>query len=399
VIERLNDQAITARLRRRNTAPHAAGIIGRKRCALSAGLANGCGHREQEQMSGLISTDGASGKLLIIQPLVGIGDMIWHKPWIDYLCGKNSVVLATKPTVQAPVLFAATKGLVDILPIERSQRGKRGRHDGWQGFWRLVADFRSTGAERALILHHSPRYALAAWFAGIPSRWGYGIRRQRLWLNKGQFLDKTARKMHPIAKMQRYAGLNDFAIDPVWRINVTQPASKAADEFIAKQGINAASDMLILGIGAMDEERCWPLEKFAELIILLAARRPQMICCLMGAPSEQPLVDQILDRLPPHIKAVNAITKLDLGIALLARAAGFVGNDSGLLNLAAACGRPALGIYAQSRPLDYTPNLHAVAVDKSRLGKSGQIKTIAAADVCTAALNMLDSAPAPSVSA
>ena len=153
-------------------------------------------------MSGLISTDGASGKLLIIQPLVGIGDMIWHKPWIDYLCGKNSVVLATKPTVQAPVLFAATEGLVDILPIERSQRGKRGRHDGWQGFWRLVADFRSTGAERALILHHSPRYALAAWFAGIPSRWGYGIRRQRLWLNKGQFLDKTARKMHPIAKMQ-----------------------------------------------------------------------------------------------------------------------------------------------------------------------------------------------------
>jgi heptosyltransferase-2 len=119
----------------------------------------------------------------------------------------------------------------------------------------------------------------------------------------------------------------------------------------------------------------------------------------MGAPSEQPLVDQILDRLPPHIKAVNAITKLDLGIALLARAAGFVGNDSGLLNLAAACGRPALGIYAQSRPLDYTPNLHAVTVDKSRLGKSGQIKTIAAANVCTAALNMLDSAPAPAVSA
>ena len=95
---------------------------------------------------------------------------------------------------------------------------------------------------------------------------------------------------------------------------------------------------------------------------------------------------------------VNAITKLDLGIALLARAGGFVGNDSGLLNLAAACGKPALGIYAQSRPLDYAPNLHAVAVDESMIGKPGQIKTITAADVCTATLNMLDLASSQPVS-
>ena len=105
-----------------------------------------------------------------------------------------------------------------------------------------------------------------------------------------------------------------------------------------------------------------------------------------------------MHHLPAHIKVVNAITKLDLGIALLARAGGFVGNDSGLLNLAAACGKSALGIYAQSRPLDYMPNLHAVAVDESMIGKPGQIKTITAADVCTATLNMLDLAPSQSVS-
>jgi ADP-heptose:LPS heptosyltransferase len=118
----------------------------------------------------------------------------------------------------------------------------------------------------------------------------------------------------------------------------------------------------------------------------------------MGAPSEQHLVETIMHHLPEHIKVVNAITKLDLGIALLARAGGFVGNDSGLLNLAAACGKSALGIYAQSRPLDYTPNLHAVAVDESMIGKPGQIKTITAADVCTATLNMLDLSSSQSVS-
>ena len=349
-------------------------------------------------MSDLISPQSSREKLLVIQPLVGIGDMVWHKPWIDYLCTQNDVILATKPTVQAPVLFADTDGLVDILPIDRSQRGTRGRHDGWRGFWQLVADFKSTGARRALILHHSPRYAIAAFFAGMTSRWGYGIGRQRLWLNRGQFLEKSARKMHPIAKMRIYAARNAFPIDPVWRLNISLAANKAADEFMSAHAINAASDMLILGIGAMDEDRCWPLEKFAEFITSLAKKRPQLICCLMGAPSEQPLVDTIMHHLPSHIKVVNAITKLDVGIALLARAGGFVGNDSGLLNLAAAGGQPALGIYAQSRPLDYTPNLHAVAVDESMIGKPGQIKTITAADVCTATLNMLDLASSQSVS-
>ena len=117
-------------------------------------------------MSDLISPQSSREKLLVIQPLVGIGDMVWHKPWIDYLCTQNDVILAD------------ADGLVDILPIDRSQRGTRGRHDGWRGFWQLVADFKSTGARRALILHHSPRYAIAAYFARMTSRWGYGIGRQ-----------------------------------------------------------------------------------------------------------------------------------------------------------------------------------------------------------------------------
>ena len=42
-----------------------------------------------------------STRLLVIQPLVGIGDMLWHKPWIDLLASRCDVTLATKPTVKA----------------------------------------------------------------------------------------------------------------------------------------------------------------------------------------------------------------------------------------------------------------------------------------------------------
>ena len=40
-------------------------------------------------------------RLLEIQSLVGIGDMVWYKPWIDHLAREYDIILATKPTVHA----------------------------------------------------------------------------------------------------------------------------------------------------------------------------------------------------------------------------------------------------------------------------------------------------------
>ena len=40
-------------------------------------------------------------RLLEIQSLVGIEDMVWYKPWIDHLAREYDIILATKPTVHA----------------------------------------------------------------------------------------------------------------------------------------------------------------------------------------------------------------------------------------------------------------------------------------------------------
>ena len=44
-------------------------------------------------------------------------------------------------------------------------------------------------------------------------------------------------------------------------------------------------------------------------------------------------------------------------VALLTAAQACISNDSGLLNIAAACGRTTMGIFAQREPLDYTENI------------------------------------------
>ena len=50
--------------------------------------------------------------------------------------------------------------------------------------------------------------------------------------------------MHPIAKMRIYAARNAFPIDPVWRLNISPAATKAADEFMSAHA-SSRLDMLI----------------------------------------------------------------------------------------------------------------------------------------------------------
>ena len=67
---------------------------------------------------------------------------------------------------------------------------------------------------------------------------------------------------------------------------------------------------------------------------------------------------------------------LDEAVALLTAAQAFIGNDSGLLNIAAACGRPTIGVFAQSKPLDYTKVIIGVVPQDNKFGEAGAIGRI-----------------------
>jgi len=335
----------------------------------------------------MANSGGGRARLLVVQPLVGIGDMVWHKPWIDHLAAHFDVILACKPTAKAPILFAGTDGIVEWLSIERSLRGSKGRHDGPAGLLRLAAAFRRSQADHVLILHHSATYAMAARLAGIPHRWGYGIGGSRRWLNRGDFLDREARYEHPTRKLARFARMNGFGpASPEWRMPPTATAQQAADLWCDQVGIPAFGvpsegrrDMVVMGIGAMDEERKWPSSHFAELAARMKDVAPSLRIVVMGAPSEQPIIDAIrTDPLAPDDLIANT-APLDEAIALINAARLFVGNDSSLLNLAAACGRPAAGIFAQSRPLDYSDVIIPIAEPDGRFGEPGAIARITAA--------------------
>lgn len=335
----------------------------------------------------LLPVDGPRQRLLVVQPLVGIGDMVWHKPWIDHLAEHFDVILAAKPTAKSKVLFHGTAGIVEWLDIDRSLRGRRGRHDGFAGLFRLAADFRAARADQIMILHHSASYALAARLAGIPVRWGYGIGGSRRWLNAGSFLGREDRNTRPTKKLGRFSITNGFGVQPpVWTMSAPDAAWEQARGWcdahdIAADRSNGADgrNMIILGVGAMDDERQWPPACFAQLAASMQSSMPDMKILLMGAPSELPIIEAVLadPAAPPGLIANTA--PLDEAVALITAARAYFGNDTSLLNIAAACGRPAIGVFAQSEPLDYSDNIIPVALPDGRFGEAGAIRRISAA--------------------
>lgn len=165
---------------------------------------------------------------LVIQPLPGIGDMVWHLPHLEALAGAGgAVALLTKRRSRADELFAGSRLVDRVLWLERAQSGDRpGRHDGPLGAWRLAADLRPHGFERVWILHDSPRYALAALLARIPVRIGFGTGRQRRFLSDRRILPRVDRHLPTVEKATRLLALHGIAVDPTPRFR-PDPAAGA----------------------------------------------------------------------------------------------------------------------------------------------------------------------------
>ncbi|MGH8586376.1 MAG: glycosyltransferase family 9 protein, partial [Gammaproteobacteria bacterium] len=143
---------------------------------------------------------------VVIQPLPGIGDMVWHVAHIHNIARaskEGSVTLLAKRRSSADRLFAADPHVESILWLDRNP----GRHDGHRGMQRLARDLRAGRFAEVWILHSSARYALAALLAGIPRRIGYGRGWQGFFLTHPVRLPKTERHGHPIAMADRLIDL------------------------------------------------------------------------------------------------------------------------------------------------------------------------------------------------
>lgn len=111
---------------------------------------------------------------------------------------------------------------------------------------------------------------------------------------------------------------------------------------------------LALGPTANWDGKIWPPERFVALAQALRSENLRPVVFYGPGEDERARAEPVLKGLPDALDLGGNHALGDVA-ARLQRCALFVGNDSGLMHLAAAAGTPTLGLFGPSRASEYAP--------------------------------------------
>lgn len=114
------------------------------------------------------------------------------------------------------------------------------------------------------------------------------------------------------------------------------------------------SPVIVLAPTANWEPKTWPPDRFVAFFRQLNI--PDAVPVIVGGPGafEAKLAAPVLQMLPGAVNLVGRLT-LSQVVALMQRATLFIGNDSGLMHMAAAAGTPTIGLFGPTDAETYGP--------------------------------------------
>lgn len=220
--------------------------------------------------------------------------------------------------------------------------------------WRVGKELGQRGYDQVIVLPGSLKSAIIAFATGIKQRTGYVGESRYLLLNDIRKLDKAALPL----MVDRYTALahpsqadfNGHSDQPAFQI---KPESRQAA--LSAHGLDLSRPVLAFCPGAeYGPAKRWPAAHFAEFGRRYLAEGWQV--WLFGSHKDAPIAAEINALSDGLCVDLCGKTTLSEAIDLLSCADSVVCNDSGLMHLAAALGRPLAAVYGSSSA-DHTPPL------------------------------------------
>lgn len=306
----------------------------------------------------------ARPRTVVVHHRKGIGDVVWHVPYLRAIAAQSRggrITVLARPSCRAGEVLAGEACVEDVIEWDHRPRGGgRGRDQGLGSQWRLVQLLRARGFERMHSFIGRPRLALIAWLAGIPARHGYGFSwLERRLLNRPPYIQRFQGVGNPAyPEATAYAMAQGLVEGPVVPRLAVRPEARA-------EGLRRLAALprprLALAVATSDRRRHWGDARYAAL----ATRLLEVGCgvVLVGGPAEAGSIAAIVAGVPealrPGLVGSSARSVQD-SMGVLAACDACVGNDTGVLNLAAALGLPCLGLFGASPPLQHDPDLQGL---------------------------------------
>lgn len=280
-----------------------------------------------------------------------IGDAVMAQPLLARLRDEDpgGLIAALAPPHVAPVC-AAMREIDEVIEA----RNVHGRLD-LRGRWRLARSLRRRRFDRCFVLPNSAKSALVPFLAGIPQRVGWRGEARHLLINRMH----DDRQPGRVPMVDFYARLALTPDDP--------PGGPAPDPVLSadprleravrdRLDIDRHARLFALCPGAeYGPAKRWPVRHFAALASLLAIEWPGSAIVILGSAKERDLATEIAALSGERLLNLCGETRLDEAIALLSGADGVVSNDSGLMHVAAALGRPQVAVFGSSDPRHTPP--------------------------------------------
>ncbi len=254
-----------------------------------------------------------------------IGDAVLSTGLISYLIDRYPgarLTIAAGP-IAAP-LFDAVPGLERLVVVEKQR---------WSLHWLPLY---AAVAARSWDLVVDLRGSALAWLLRAGER---------------KVMAKGAAGEHRVRQLGRLFGLDPPPGPRLW----TAPHHERAAAGLMPTG----SPVLAIGPAANWRGKQWRAERFAELAKRLTSGNGLLQgarVAVLAAGHEREQAQSLLDAIPEN-RRIDLVGRVDLltAAAVLGRCALFIGNDTGLMHIAAACGTPTLGLFGPSPSCQYAP--------------------------------------------
>lgn len=249
---------------------------------------------------------------------------------------------------------------------------------------------RMPNRERTIVLDKQPYrlHWIPFWTSIVTTRWDLvvDIRGSTIaWMVPTRRRAVMRRRSgHKIAQL---AAILDLAPPPL-------PVAWTAPEDRARAAALLPAGRPLVGLGptANWPDKVWPPDRFASLHRALEnGPLKGALPVIFAGPgnAERAMAEPLLSRLPEAIDLVGELSVPEVA-ACLALCALFVGNDSGLMHLAASAGTPTLGLFGPTPAHEYSPSGPRAAAALSRSKRMDDLSVETALAVASGLISQVE---------
>jgi len=300
-------------------------------------------------------------KILIIKPS-SLGDVVQAMPVLRLLRRRYPDALISWWVAEnLTALLDDDPDLDEVIPFERS---KGFSLSGILRWWGSIIRIREQRYDLVIDLQGLLRSGSFAWLAGGARSVGLDLRREGAQMFYDVAVPRPADRPHAV----------DWYLDVAEELGLGSassfdwiPKRASAAASVARMNSANAKRLVALVPGARWDNKRWPAEHFADVVGGISERHADVQFAVVGGAGDSGLAREIQRNTQTSVIDLTGQTSIPEMMEWLRVSHLVVTNDTGPMHIAAALGRPVVGVFGPTDPAQTGPYGDRVTILSSDL--------------------------------